>query len=137
MNMNSGGQPTVAWQREPFVWLVIAIPTCAVLVGFVLLALSITSYDGLVADDYYRRGKEINRVLARDRFATDHNLSAGLAFDSGADRLTVTLSGSAPPMTPTLQFLHPTREGMDRTVQLIRESASTFSGALPALSRGR
>jgi len=135
--MKSGRQPAVAWQREPFVWLVIAIPMCAVVVGFVLLALSLTSYDGLVTDDYYRRGKEINRVLARDHFATDHNLSAGLTFDSGAERLTITLSGGVPPGTPTLQFLHPTREGMDRTVQLIRESTSTFGGTLPALSNGR
>ncbi len=51
------------WYREPYVWLLIAIPACAVVAGFVTLALAIATDDGLVVDDYYWQGKQINRVL--------------------------------------------------------------------------
>ena len=72
----------VRWYREPFVWLLIAFPATAVIVGFTLLGLAIYSDDGMVEDDYYRKGKEINRVLARDQAAAKHGLESTLAFDT-------------------------------------------------------
>ena len=46
------------WQREPMVWMLIAIPASSVLVGMVMLWLAIASYDGLVVDDYHQQGKK-------------------------------------------------------------------------------
>ena len=54
-----------AWYREPLVWLLISFPLTAVIAGFFTLYLAIISSDGLVVDDYYHRGKEINKSLAR------------------------------------------------------------------------
>ena len=73
--------------REPFVWLLIAFPATAVVVGFTLLGLAIYSDDGMVEDDYYRKGKEINRVLARDQAAAKHGLESTLAFDTAKREL--------------------------------------------------
>ena len=64
------------WYRHPMVWMVIAIPASAVIVGSILLTLSITTFDGLVEDDYYKKGKEINQVLERDEFALEKEISA-------------------------------------------------------------
>ena len=44
------------WYQEGYVWLVIAIPGLAVVMGVVLITLASTSFDGLVADDYYKKG---------------------------------------------------------------------------------
>ena len=65
------------WKREPLVWMLIAIPLSAVIMGVVMITLAIQSYSGLVVDDYYKKGKQINRVLARDKFAYELGLAAG------------------------------------------------------------
>ena len=57
------------WKQEPMVWLLIAIPLSAVIMGVVIITLAINSYSGLVVDDYYKKGKHINRVIARDKCA--------------------------------------------------------------------
>jgi len=52
------------WKKEPFVWMIIAIPSSAIIMGVVIITLAIQSWSGLVVDDYYRKGKQINLVLA-------------------------------------------------------------------------
>lgn len=56
----SSGQP---WWRHGHVWLVIAGPAIVVVAGFVTLALALRTPDPLVAEDYYRKGIEINKTL--------------------------------------------------------------------------
>ena len=46
-------------------------PAVAVVCGAVMLWLAITSYDGLVSDDYYKEGLAINQVLRRDKRAAN------------------------------------------------------------------
>lgn len=52
------------WWRYGHVWLVIAGPVAAVLVGLAMLAAALSQPDPVVAADYYRRGIEINKTLA-------------------------------------------------------------------------
>ena len=44
------------------------------------------SYSGLVVDDYYKKGKQINRVLARDRLAWELGLAAELRVSAAMTR---------------------------------------------------
>lgn len=52
------------WWRHGYVWLVIAGPACVVVAGFYTLWLAVSIPDPVVAEDYYRRGVEINKTLA-------------------------------------------------------------------------
>jgi hypothetical protein len=79
--MNAMSDEPKNWKQEPLVWLLIAIPFSAVVMGVVMITLAIQSYSGLVVDDYYKKGKQINRVLARDRFA--HELGLAARFSLG------------------------------------------------------
>ena len=81
--MATSDVPVRNWKREPLVWMLIAIPLAAVIMGVVMLTLAIQSYSGLVVDDYYKKGKQINRVLARDRFAYELGLAAGFELRDG------------------------------------------------------
>ena len=56
--------PAPPWWRYGHVWLVIAGPAIVVVAGFITLALALRSPDPLVAQDYYRKGIEINKTLA-------------------------------------------------------------------------
>ena len=51
------------WYREPWPWILMAGPAIVVVAGAVTLWLALASDDGLVAQDYYKRGLAINRVL--------------------------------------------------------------------------
>lgn len=113
--------------REPLVWLVVLIPLSAVLMGVVTIVLSIASFDGLVADDYYRRGLEINRTLARDDAAANLALSARLELDPALGTIALELAGNehfAPPPALDLRLFHATRSGFDRHVVLRASGAS-------------
>lgn len=131
--------PKTIWYREPLVWMLILIPFTAVVMGVLILVLAIRSNDGLVVDDYYRQGKEINRVLARDRAAAAHALHGVLAFDHAAGRATLRLSAALPYTVPTrikLKLLHATRAGFDRELTLEHTADQRYTAALPALVPG-
>ena len=97
------------WYRQPMVWMIIAIPLTAVIMGGVMLSLSISSFDGLVADDYYKKGKEINRALEHE-------------------------PGLLRPDQIELNLLHRTRSGLDKTVILEAFGDQHYRGNLESLA---
>ncbi len=118
------------WYREPMVWLLIAVPLSAVIGGFVTLALAIKSDDGLVVDDYYRRGKEINLVLERDRAALAHGLHGRAVFDAERRVVRITLAARDPQVLPAqidLDLWHATRRGFDRQLRLARQIDGVYA----------
>ncbi len=129
-----------AWYRQPLVWMLIAIPGSAVLFGITMLVIAAASYDGLVVDDYYKRGLEINRVLERDRAAARLGLRAGVAFDFRTSNIRVELTSSSPetlfPSRLSLRLVHPTRAGLDRVVELSPLGKGHYSGNTDRLEAG-
>ncbi len=84
---------TAPWYRDRWPWLLIAGPGIVVVAGFVTLWLAIASDDGLVADDYYKRGLAINRVLERTQRAAALGLLATVDVDAGGSaRVTPSLA---------------------------------------------
>ena len=51
------------WWKFGYMWLVVGGPAIVVVAGFVTLWLAIRTPDPVVANDYYRRGVEINKTL--------------------------------------------------------------------------
>ena len=78
---SDAGEQVRPWQKEPFICMLISFPLAAVLGGFVTLYLAIVSYDGLIVDDYYKRGLEINRVLDREQQAQALGLDMTVEID--------------------------------------------------------
>lgn len=127
------------WYRHPFVWLLIAIPGLAVVMGAITLSLAILSYDGLVVDDYYRQGLEINRSLARDRLAERLGLACDLRLTEGSveARLSWQDEDFSPPAELQLGLFHATRQGFDKRISLSRLSTAVYVGRIDALAPGR
>lgn len=134
----SKGRKSVRWYREPWVWLLILFPLLAVIGGLVTAYLAVSSSDGLVVDDYYKRGKAINRVLARDEAAARYGLSASLLVDMQENRVQLTLASpdEIRPEEMRLSILHPTRAGQDQVVRLTPVSEETYRGGLTELAEG-
>jgi len=121
------------WYRHPWVWLLVAIPAAAVVMGITVLVLAIRSDDGLVADDYYQRGRAINQVIDRDHRAAALGLEAISEFDFDARTVSVRLLGNegfTPPANVTLSLMHPTRAGHDQTIRLAYRGGDRYTGTL-------
>lgn len=59
-NASNASQP---WWKYPLVWMIIAGPAIVVVAGFITLWLAMRQPDPIIAEDYYRRGIEINKTL--------------------------------------------------------------------------
>ena len=127
------------WISEPYVWLILLFPLLAVIGGIITTWLAVKSDDGLVVDDYYKRGLEINRTLDRDRAARGYDLRAIIHTTDHDTRIRVILQGNrqfSPPAQITLHLLHPTRGGHDRKLLLEGNGQGLYHGDLPPLIRG-
>ncbi|MDH3286907.1 MAG: FixH family protein [Betaproteobacteria bacterium] len=125
------------WFREPWPWLLIAGPAAVIVAGAITIWLAVSSDDGLVADDYYRRGLAINKVLGRDRLAATLGLRATVSQD-GQGALQVSLAGgNALPPALTLRLVHPTRGGDDRVLPLPRVETGVYRAERVPLPAGR
>jgi hypothetical protein len=127
------------WHRQPWVWFLIALPMTAVVGGLVTIYIAATTSDGLVVDDYYKRGKAINMDLARDRAAAGHRLQARLAVDLQSRRVTLDMQATdyTLPAAVSLAILHPTQAGRDQQIELQLNAAGRYGGTVAALTQGR
>ncbi|MDN3577018.1 FixH family protein [Chitinimonas viridis] len=119
------------WYRQPVVLLFLGLLLVTVLACIHLIKVAIQSNDGLVVDDYYKRGNEIGMEMARDQQASALGLSAQLfmAEDGQSVRvLLVPLPASPAPLK--LRFAHPTRSGLDQVVTLQPVDGAMLSGRL-------
>lgn len=76
MNTTIASAPAVeprsrAWWREPMMWLVVGGPAAVVVAGVATVMIAVARPDPVVAEDYYRRGIEINKTLAQQREAAE------------------------------------------------------------------
>ena len=127
---------TKPWYRYPLLWMMILIPFSAVIMGVVMAWLAIDTDDGLVVDDYYKEGIEINQVLHRDEAATRLGIQAMLKYDNASRVLRLVLHKGALadyPPTIALHIQHATLK-KDRYVILQRgisnQQAGQYSGVL-------
>ena len=126
------------WYKEPMVWLAISIPLSAVVYGIFFLTVSITSFDGLVVDDYYKVGKQINRELKRDKAAQAHGLRAQLSVDG--ETLVVFIASNpaySPPPALEISFFYSTRADLDKETFVEQTSPGIYKGPMPKLETGR
>jgi hypothetical protein len=127
-------KPDWAWTREPWPWILMSGPAAVILAGAATIWLALASADGLVADDYYKRGLAINQVLAREDNA--RRLGVRARIESAHGRLRVTLAGAAPEAL-FAQLAHATRAGHDLRLRLAPVAAGVYEAELPQLPAGR
>lgn len=125
------------WYREPWPWILAAGPFIVVVAGIYTAWLAVTSNDGLVTDDYYRKGLAANQTIARSEQAARIGLAAGVRVT--ADTLSVRLRASDKdfvlPPTLVVTISHPTRAGLDQSRVLVRDG-EVYSGEVRLPSAG-
>ncbi|MBX2879386.1 MAG: FixH family protein [Granulosicoccus sp.] len=133
------------WYYNPMMLLVVGIPLLSVVVSFSFLTIAVKTFDGVVVDDYYRQGNEINRLLQRDENARRIGLEADLSF--GRDAVLVDLQANDIQNWPSevnLGILHPTQNGYDISVILrttspdhvLQGTTHQYQGYAPDFQKG-
>ena len=129
------------WYRQRWPWLLMLGPAIVVVAGIATIWIAVVTDDGVVADDYYKRGLAINQTLERSERARALGLRA--VVDLAADgRIDVALaSGSAEPAAAPasirVRFVHPTRAGADRVAMLPATGGGRYAGRVEPLAEGR
>ena len=131
-------KPKRPWYREPWVWLIIALPMTAVIASMFTIYKAVSTADGLVVDDYYKRGKAINMDLARDAAAARYQLKASIDIDLRDNRVQLLLESAAmeSPATLTFSLLHPTQAGYDQVLVLQHRGDGVYAGDIDEMARG-
>lgn len=65
--MTSDTQNAQAWWKFGHVWLVLAGPVIVVIAGVITAYIAMSAPDPVLAQDYYRRGLEMNKTLAEEK----------------------------------------------------------------------
>lgn len=129
MKTASPERHTAPWYREPWPWLLMLGPAAAVVAGIVTLILAVRSNDGLVADDYYKQGLAINRIMERNDRARALRYGAELSLARSDRKVSVILSGAGPlPAVLRLYLIHPGNSSADEAVTLRAVGAGTYEG---------
>ena len=121
------------WYREPWPWILMSGPAAVLIAGAATMWIAFASADGLVADDYYKQGLGINRVLAREEAARRLGVSAEVRLSEG--KISVALRGESPEAL-FAQLAHATRAGHDMRLRLTRSASGAYEAELPPLAPG-
>ena len=92
-------------------------PFIVVVAGITTAWIAVKTSDGLVTDEYYKKGLAANVTIAQSDRATLLGVQASLRLtaEEVGVRLTATATDYVPPARLLLTFSHPTRAGLDQT----------------------
>lgn len=128
------------WYRDRWPWILMAGPAFVIVGGSYATWLAASTDDGLVADDYYKRGLAINQMLDREERGSALGLRAVVDVDDRGEA-TIELSGRdasfVGPPSVRLRLVHPTRAGHDVGAELKRGVDGLYAGHLGRVTAGR
>lgn len=135
LNQTAGGMP---WYKHRWPWILMAGPLVVIVAGLVTAGLAVKSWDGLVADDYYKQGLGVNQVKTRDQAAGQAGISAEVTRSGLMIQVALKSEHGAPSDEKLLlKLLHPTRNGQDQGVELQQGAPGMYRGFLGAEPEGR
>lgn len=125
------------WYREPWPWILMAGPAIVVVAGVITAWLAVTTNDGLVTEDYYKKGLAANQTIARNEQAIKLGLTAGIriAEDAVSVRLQAKDAAYEAPAALFVTISHPTRAGLDQSRVLVRQG-DRYTGEVRLPSSG-
>ena len=124
------------------VWLVILFPSLAVVGGIITIIIAMNTEDGLVVDNYYKKGLEINQDIRFDQTAKQLGITTFVDINTESGEILVTVSAEQQldlSQELTFRLIHRTRSGQDQTTVLSRigDSADYRGYLKPPLIEGR
>jgi uncharacterized protein len=125
------------WYREPWPWLLTAGPFVVVVASLTSAWIAVKSDDGIVAQDYYKRGLLINERLRHAAPDPERLLGARITVAAdGAVRAHLEGLAQVPPRL-RLKLAYPTTSAAPEVITLVPDADGDFTGTLPPQAPGR
>ncbi|MDR1999930.1 MAG: FixH family protein [Zoogloeaceae bacterium] len=125
--------PRKPWYKEPWPWILMAGPFIVVIAACVTAWIAFTTSDPLVTDDYYKKGLAVGQTLAQSRLAAELGIEARLRLTEERIEVGISSAGDGrtpPPASLKLTLSHPTRAGLDQTIDLPAIEGQRYAGSL-------
>ncbi len=126
-NTNTNLRKKSIWYKEPWVWGLIAGPAIVIIAAIFTIYLAVKSDDGLVTDDYYKEGLEVNQNVEKSKKAQQLQLAADVMISNNNGEIRIFFHSSSDYIAPknlNLAIVHPTRKGRDQAISLSLDDAS-------------
>ena len=126
--LNKPDEPFTPWYKEPWMLLVLGVPTIAVCWGMVIITLAVTGKDSLVSDSYYKDGMAYTENNTFIDKAKRLQVKAAMTYNNGEIEATITGYLDEQPTFLLLQLIHPTLETKDESVFLQQTADGKYLG---------
>jgi hypothetical protein len=124
----------VAWYREPWPWIIIAGPLAVVIACMATTVIAVRSDDGMVAENYYKRGLLVNQQLPKGGVVTAQ-VAATVALAAGGELKVHPETGNPQGDFLRVNLSHP-QSGAGEALALRRKRRRRFRGNACATARG-
>lgn len=120
------------WYKQFWPWFLISVPVVVMVVCAIIIYLAVTQGNfSMVVDDYYKKGKTINAVIAHVERAQELNISFEFKAADGA--LALRYNTGAPEQLSALQvkFVHATDAAKDFSRQVTVAADGIYRADIP------
>lgn len=121
------------WYRNPWVWLIIALPMSAVIGGIATIIITNQHQPDMVVDDYYKQGKAINQELTLYNNAKTLNVSLELKVSE--QRIEVRSTTEYPALK--VKMIHSTLANQDFDLVLTPNAKGSLSSSISSIMPGK
>jgi len=124
------------WYKQFWPWVLIGLPSTAIIAGVTTLFIAIENKPDMVVDDYYKKGKAINVDLTR----LDNAFALALKFRLGVtdERITLTQTYGEPQTAALrIRFIHRTQKAKDLEQLITADGNGVFTLALKKPLHGK
>ena len=125
------------WFKQFWPWFFITLPLISIIVNVAMITMAVNTEDSLVVDDYYKKGKGINRELSRIETAAELGIAANLVFDIDTVMMSFVDYNAVDKSALTLHLRHTTLSKLDQSVTLVADASGNYRGRLPKPVTGR
>lgn len=122
-----------SWYRNPWVWLIIALPLSAVIGGISTIIITNKHQPDLVVDDYYKKGKAINQELT----LYDNAARLGVKLQVKVNEHRVEVKSPTDFTALKVQMIHSTLAAQDFDLILTPNAVGTLSSSIEDLMPGK
>ncbi|WP_417614418.1 FixH family protein [Oceanisphaera sp.] len=113
------------WYQQFWPWFLIVLPLCAVAASLYTFYLASSGADSMVVDDYYKKGRGINKDLSELKRAAELNMVATLRYQD--EQVSIVLDGEHNKGEAIrVNFTHPTLEKEDHRLLMSSDAAGIY-----------
>lgn len=122
-----------SWYRNPWVWLIIALPIVSLLRGIATVIITNKNQPDMVVDDYYKKGKAINQELTLYDNATE----LGITLEAKVNEHRIEIKSTTDFPALKVQMIHSTLAAQDFDLVLTPNAIGSLSSSIETIMPGK